>query len=288
MPLFNRKVGDAELAIKRIKAKPVLPGFGLTMGFTVLYLGVLVLLPLSMVLLKSTTLGFSGFIDTISDPRAIAAYKVSFGTAFAAACVNAIFGVLIAWVLTRYTFPGRKLLDSLVDLPFALPTAVAGISLTTLYASEGWVGQFFSFKIAYTPIGIIMALVFIGLPFVIRMVQPVLANIDKEVEEVSTILGASKWKTFRYVIFPEIIPALITGFSLSFARALGEYGSVVFISGNMPFKTEIAPLVIMTKLEQYDYAGATAIASVMLLFTFLILLLINMLQWWSGRKFMNG
>ncbi|KMY46421.1 sulfate ABC transporter permease [Bacillus sp. FJAT-27916] len=258
------------------------------MGFTVLYLGVLVLLPLSMVLLKSTTLGFSGFIDTISDPRAIAAYKVSFGTAFAAACVNAIFGVLIAWVLTRYTFPGRKLLDSLVDLPFALPTAVAGISLTTLYASEGWVGQFFSFKIAYTPIGIIMALVFIGLPFVIRMVQPVLANIDKEVEEVSTILGASKWKTFRYVIFPEIIPALITGFSLSFARALGEYGSVVFISGNMPFKTEIAPLVIMTKLEQYDYAGATAIASVMLLFTFLILLLINMLQWWSGRKFMNG
>ncbi|MGM9930197.1 MULTISPECIES: sulfate ABC transporter permease subunit CysT [Bacillaceae] len=276
------------MAIKRIKAKPVLPGFGLTMGFTVLYLGVLVLLPLSMVLLKSTTLGFSGFIDTISDPRAIAAYKVSFGTAFAAACVNAIFGVLIAWVLTRYTFPGRKLLDSLVDLPFALPTAVAGISLTTLYASEGWVGQFFSFKIAYTPIGIIMALVFIGLPFVIRMVQPVLANIDKEVEEVSTILGASKWKTFRYVIFPEIIPALITGFSLSFARALGEYGSVVFISGNMPFKTEIAPLVIMTKLEQYDYAGATAIASVMLLFTFLILLLINMLQWWSGRKFMNG
>ncbi len=176
----------------------------------------------------------------------------------------------------------------MVDLPFALPTAVAGISLTTLYASEGWVGQFFSFKIAYTPIGIIMALVFIGLPFVIRMVQPVLANIDKEVEEVSTILGASKWKTFRYVIFPEIIPALITGFSLSFARALGEYGSVVFISGNMPFKTEIAPLVIMTKLEQYDYAGATAIASVMLLFTFLILLLINMLQWWSGRKFMNG
>ena len=276
------------MAIKRIKAKPVLPGFGLTMGFTVLYLGVLVLLPLSMVLLKSTTLGFSGFIDTISDPRAIAAYKVSFGTAFAAACVNAIFGVLIAWVLTRYTFPGRKLLDSLVDLPFALPTAVAGISLTTLYASEGWVGQFFSFKIAYTPIGIIMALVFIGLPFVIRMVQPVLANIDKEVEEVSTILGASKWKTFRYVIFPEIIPALITGFSLSFARALGEYGSVVFISGNMPFRTEIAPLVIMTKLEQYDYAGATAIASVMLLFTFLILLLINMLQWWSGRKFMNG
>ena len=276
------------MAIKRIKAKPVLPGFGLTMGFTVLYLGVLVLLPLSMVLLKSTTLGFSGFIDTISDPRAIAAYKVSFGTAFAAACVNAIFGVLIAWVLTRYTFPGRKLLDSLVDLPFALPTAVAGISLTTLYASEGWVGQFFSFKIAYTPIGIIMDLVFIGLPFVIRMVQPVLANIDKEVEEVSTILGASKWKTFRYVIFPEIIPALITGFSLSFARALGEYGSVVFISGNMPFKTEIAPLVIMTKLEQYDYAGATAIASVMLLFTFLILLLINMLQWWSGRKFMNG
>ena len=191
-------------------------------------------------------------------------------------------------MLTRYQFPGRKLLDSLVDLPFALPTAVAGISLTTLYASNGWIGQFFSFKIAYTPIGIVIALVFIGLPFVIRMVQPVLENIEKEVEEVSSILGASRWKTFRYVIFPEITPALITGFSLSFARALGEYGSVVFISGNMPFKTEIAPLVIMTKLEQYDYAGATAIASVMLLFTFLILLLINILQWWSGRKYMNG
>ena len=276
------------MAIKRIKAKPVLPGFGLTMGFTVLYLGILVLLPLSMVLIKSTSLGFSGFIETVTEPRAIAAYKISFGTAFAAACVNACFGVLIAWVLTRYQFPGRKLLDSLVDLPFALPTAVAGISLTTLYASNGWIGQFFSFKIAYTPIGIVIALVFIGLPFVIRMVQPVLENIEKEVEEVSSILGASRWKTFRYVIFPEITPALITGFSLSFARALGEYGSVVFISGNMPFKTEIAPLVIMTKLEQYDYAGATAIASVMLLFTFLILLLINILQWWSGRKYMNG
>ena len=276
------------MAIKRIKAKPVLPGFGLTMGFTVLYLGILVLLPLSMVVFKSASLGFSGFMETITDPRALAAYKISFGTAFAAACVNACFGVLIAWVLSRYQFPGRKLLDSLVDLPFALPTAVAGISLTTLYASNGWIGQFFSFKIAYTPIGIIIALVFIGLPFVIRMVQPVLENIEKEVEEVSSILGASKWKTFRYVIFPEITPALITGFSLSFARALGEYGSVVFISGNMPFKTEIAPLVIMTKLEQYDYAGATAIATVMLLFTFLILLLINILQWWSGRKYMNG
>lgn len=274
--------------IKRMKSRSVLPGFGITMGLTVLYLGVLVLLPLSMVLIKSTSLGLSGFIDTVSDPRVIAAYKVSFGTAFAAACVNAIFGVLIAWVLTRYQFPGRKLLDSLVDLPFALPTAVAGIALTTLYATEGWVGQFFSFKIAYTPIGIMIALVFIGLPFVIRMVQPVLANIEKEVEEVSAILGASKWKTFRYCIFPEITPALITGFSLSFARGLGEYGSVVFISGNMPFKTEIAPLVIMTKLEQYDYAGATAIATVLLLFAFLILLLINMLQWWSGRKFMNG
>lgn len=276
------------MAIKRIKAKPVLPGFGLTMGFTVLYLGILVLLPLSMVVVKSTSLGFSGFLETVTEPRAIAAYKISFGTAFVAACVNACFGVLIAWVLTRYQFPGRKLLDSLVDLPFALPTAVAGISLTTLYASNGWIGQFFSFKIAYTPIGIVIALVFIGLPFVIRMVQPVLENIEKEVEEVSSILGASRWKTFRYVIFPEITPALITGFSLSFARALGEYGSVVFISGNMPFKTEIAPLVIMTKLEQYDYAGATAIASVMLLFTFLILLLINILQWWSGRKYMNG
>lgn len=258
------------------------------MGFTVLYLGILVLLPLSMVFIKSTSLGWAGFVETVTDERALAAYKVSFGTAFAAACINGIFGVLIAWVLTRYRFPGRKLLDSLVDLPFALPTAVAGISLTALYASNGWIGQFFSFKIAYTPIGIIIALIFIGLPFVIRMVQPVLENIEKEVEEASFILGASKWKTFRFIILPEITPALITGFSLSFARALGEYGSVVFISGNMPFKTEIAPLVIMTKLEQYDYAGATAIASVMLIFTFMILLLINILQWWSGRKFING
>ena len=271
-----------------MKTKSVLPGFGITMGFTVLYLGILVLLPLSMVFIKTTSLGWIDFVETVTDDRALAAYKISFGTAFAAACINGIFGVVIAWVLTRYRFPGRKLLDSIVDLPFALPTAVAGISLTALYTTNGWIGQFFSFKIAYTPIGIIIALIFIGLPFVIRMVQPVLENIEKEVEEASSILGASKWKTFRYIILPEIMPAWITGFSLSFARALGEYGSVVFISGNMPFKTEIAPLVIMTKLEQYDYAGATAIAFVMLLLTFMILFVINFIQWWSSRKFMNG
>ncbi len=246
------------------------------------------LLPLSMVFLHASSLGISGFIETVTDERAIASYKISFGTAFAAAVINAIFGVLIAWVLVRYEFPGKKIVDSLVDLPFALPTAVAGIALTTLYAGNGWVGQFFSFKIAFTPLGIMVALIFIGLPFVVRMVQPVLENIGKEVEEVSSLLGATRLQTFRKVILPEIIPAVLTGFALSFSRALGEYGSVVFISGNMPYKTEITPLIIMTKLEQYDYVGATAIAAVMLIITFFILLTINILQWWSGRRFNHG
>lgn len=266
----------------------VLPGFGLTMGFTILYLGVLVLIPLAMIFLNSASLGWGGFWETVTDERAVASYKLSFGTAFAAAIINAVFGVLIAWVLTRYHFPGKRILDSLVDLPFALPTAVAGIVLASLYAESGWIGQFFSFRIAFTPLGIMIALVFIGLPFVVRTVQPVLENIEKEVEEVSSLLGATRLQTFRKVILPELIPAILTGFTLAFARALGEYGSVVFISGNMPFKTEITPLIIMTKLEQYDYVGATAIAAVMLVATFLILLCINLLQWYSSRRFMNS
>nr|WP_075050839.1 sulfate ABC transporter permease subunit CysT [Bacillus testis] len=269
------------------KKKSVLPGFGLTMGFTVLYIGILVLIPLSMVFVHSFSLGWSGFWETVTTDRALASYKLSFGTAFAAAFINGVFGVLIAWVLSRYEFPGKRLMDSLVDLPFALPTAVAGIVLATLYSENGWVGQLFSFKIAFTPLGIMVALIFIGLPFVVRTVQPVLEGIEKEVEEVSSILGATRLQTFRKVILPELMPAVLTGFALSFARSLGEYGSVVFISGNMPFKTEIAPLIIMTKLEQYDYAGATAIAAVMLVATFTILLCINILQWAVSRKFMK-
>lgn len=276
---MKRKIGRKATA---------LPGFSLTMGFTILYLGVLVLIPLAMIFLNSASLGWSGFWETVTDDRAVASYKLSFGTAFAAAVINAFFGILIAWVLTRYHFPGKRILDSLVDLPFALPTAVAGIVLATLYAENGWIGQLFSFRIAFTPLGIMIALVFIGLPFVVRTVQPVLENIEKEVEEVSSLLGATRLQTFRKVILPELIPAILTGFTLSFARALGEYGSVVFISGNMPFKTEITPLIIMTKLEQYDYVGATAIAAVMLVATFIILLCINLLQWYSSRRFMSG
>lgn len=229
-----------------------------------------------------------GFWETISEPRVVASYKLSFGASFAAALINAVFGVLIAWVLVRYHFLGKRIADGLVDLPFALPTAVAGISLTTLYTPNGWIGQFLGFKIAYTPIGIIIALTFIGLPFVVRMVQPVLQNIDEEIEEASASLGASRLQTFIKVIFPQILPAIITGFSLAFARALGEYGSVVFIAGNIPMRTEITPLLIMTKLEQYDYAGATAIAMVMLVISFILLLLINLFQWWMNRKFVHS
>lgn len=233
-------------------------------------------------------MGWSDFIKAVTDPRVVASYKLSFGAAFAAGIINVIFGTIIAWVLVRYDFPGKRFIDGLVDLPFALPTAVAGIALTTLYAPKGWIGQLFTFKIAFTPIGIIIALTFIGLPFVVRMVQPVLQNFNAEIEEASASLGASRMQTFRKVIFPELVPAILTGFSLSFARALGEYGSVVFIAGNMPMKTEITPLIIMTKLEQYDYAGATAIASVMLVVSFFLLLLINIIQWWTNRKFVHS
>lgn len=275
----------ARLASLKIKRNSVLPGFGLSLGFTMFYISLLVILPLSMIFINSLTVEWSEIWETISDPRVVASYKLSFGAAFLAAFINVIFGVLIAWVLVRYPFPGRGIIDGLVDLPFALPTAIAGIALTTLYTENGWVGQFLSFKVAFTPLGITLALTFIGLPFVVRTVQPVLQSLEKEMEEASACLGANRLQTFVKVIFPEILPAALTGFALAFARALGEYGSVVFIAGNMPMKTEITPLLIMTKLEQYDYAGATAIAAVMLIFSFAILLIINLLQWWTNRKF---
>jgi sulfate/thiosulfate transport system permease protein len=275
----------ARLASLKIKKNSVLPGFGLSLGFTMFYISILVILPLSMIFINSVSVEWSEIWETISDPRVVASYKLSFGAAFLAAFINVIFGVLIAWVLVRYQFTGRRIIDGLVDLPFALPTAIAGIALTTLYTENGWVGQFLSFKVAFTPLGITLALTFIGLPFVVRTVQPVLQSLDKEMEEASASLGANRSQTFIKVIFPEILPAALTGFALAFARALGEYGSVVFIAGNMPMKTEITPLLIMTKLEQYDYAGATAIAAVMLIFSFTILLIINVLQWWTNRKF---
>jgi len=270
----------------KLTKKRVLPGFGLSLGFTTLYLSLLVLIPLSMVFIQTSELGWKEFIEIVTSERVLHSYKISFGTAFAAAAINAVFGLLVAWVLVRYQFPGKRLLDALIDLPFALPTAVAGITLTTLYAENGWIGQLLeplNIKVAFTPLGISIALTFIGLPFVVRMVQPVLQNIEKELEEAAESLGASRLQIFRKVIFPAILPALLSGFSLAFAMGLGEYGSVVFIAGNMPMKTEIAPLMIMTKLEQFDYAGATAIAVVMLLFSFLFLIIINIIQTWSRK-----
>lgn len=269
------------------KKNHVLPGFGLTMGYTTLYLSILVLLPLSMILLYTAQMGWKDFWDTVLDPRVVASYKLSFGASLAAGLINAVFGVLLAWVLVRYSFPGKKIIDGLVDLPFALPTAVAGIALTTVYAPNGWIGGLLDFKVAFTPIGVVIALTFIGLPFVVRMVQPVLQNLEKEVEEASSSLGASRFQTFRKIIFPELLPAALSGFTLAFARSLGEYGSVVFIAGNMPMKTEITPLLIMTKLEQYDYTGATAIATVMLVTSFILLFIINIIQWWTNRKFIH-
>lgn len=266
----------------------VLPGFGLTMGLSWLYLGLIVLLPLSGLFLKTFTLTWDQFFETVASPRVLAAYRLSFGAAFLAALVNAVFGLLVAWVLVRYRFPGRGLVDALVDLPFALPTAVAGLTLTTLYAHNGWYGRHLEalgIKVAFTPLGIVVALTFIGLPFVVRTVQPVLEDIDADIEEAAATLGASPWRTFTHVLLPSILPALLSGFTLSFARAIGEYGSVIFISGNMPMKTEIAPLLIVTRLEQYDYAGATAIAGVMLAASFSLLLAANLLQRWTQRRF---
>ncbi|WP_078380053.1 sulfate ABC transporter permease subunit CysT [Sutcliffiella halmapala] len=270
------------------KKHRVLPGFGLTMGYTMLYLSILVLLPLSMIFFYTAKMGWTEFLDTVLDPRVVASYKLSFGASITAAFVNVVFGVLLAWVLVRYQFPGKKIIDGLVDLPFALPTAVAGIALTTVYAPNGWIGSLLGFKVAFTPLGVVIALTFIGLPFVVRMVQPVLQNLEKEVEEASSSLGASRWQNFRKIIFPELLPAALAGFTLAFARSLGEYGSVVFIAGNMPMKTEITPLLILTKLEQYDYTGATAIASVMLAASFVLLLVINFIQWWTNRKFIHA
>jgi sulfate transport system permease protein len=268
------------------KQRSILPGFGPTLGFTLLYLGLLVLIPLSTLFLKTATLTWPRFWSIITDEQVVAAFRLSFGASLLSALINAVFGLLVAWVLVRYRFPGRRLVDGLVDLPFALPTAVAGICLTTVYAPNGWIGKHLEalgVKVAFTPLGVLVALVFVGLPFVVRTVQPVLEDLDVEVEEAAASLGAARWQTLARIILPTVLPAALTGFALAFARALGEYGSVVFISGNMPMKTEIAPLLIMSKLEQYDYAGATAIAVVMLLASFLLLLLINGLQWWSNR-----
>jgi len=259
----------------------------LTLGYTVFYLSLIVLIPLSCLFLKSATLTGAQFLQEVLSPRVLASYRLSFGGAFIGAVINAFFGFLVAWVLVRYNFPGKRLVDALVDLPFALPTAVAGIALTSIYAPNGWFGQYLEplgIKVAFTPLGVVVALTFIGLPFVVRTLQPVLEDLELEVEEAAASLGASRWQTFYHIVLPAVSPALITGFALAFARAIGEYGSVIFIAGNMPMVSEITPLLIITKLEQYDYAGATAIASVMLLISFVLLLAINGLQSWGQRR----
>ncbi len=269
------------------KDRGILPGFGVTMGTTLALLGLIVMVPLSTLFFKSAELGWTGFWEVVTTARVIAALKLTFLTSLAGALINLIFGTLAAWVLVRYSFPGKKLVDGIVDLPFALPTAVAGITLTTLYSPNGWIGQFLyplGIKTAYSPIGIGIALTFIGLPFVVRTIQPILEDLERDMEEAAATLGATRWQTIRHVVFPVLLPSILTGFSLAFARALGEYGSVVFISGNMPLKTEITPLLIMTKLEQFDYTGATAIAVVMLITSFTIILIINVLQWWSRQR----
>ena len=266
--------------------RSVIPGFGLSLGLTLTYLSLIVLLPLSAAFIKTLGMSWDDFWTAVASPRVVAAYRISFLASLAAASVNCVFGLVVAWVLVRYPFPGRRIVDALVDLPFALPTAVAGIALTALYAPNGWIGSLvapYGVKIAFTEIGIFIALTFIGLPFVVRTLQPIIEELEPEFEEASSSLGANRWQTLRRVIFPQLVPALLTGFAMAFARALGEYGSVVFISGNMPMRTEITPLLIITKLEQYDYAGGTAIAVVMLGASFLMLLVINLLQKWSRR-----
>ena len=268
------------------RAFQVLPGFNLTLGYTLFYLCIIVLIPLSAVFLKTSQLGLSQFWDVVTTPRVLASYKLSFGASLLAAAINAVFGLGLAWALVCYSFPDKKLVDALIDLPFALPTAVAGIALTALYAPNGWLGSALEplgIKVAFTPLGVLVSLVFIGLPFVVRTVQPILEDLDTELEEAAASLGARRWQTFRHVTLPILLPALLTGFALAFARAVGEYGSVIFIAGNIPMVSEITPLMIITKLEQYDYAGATAIAVVMLLFSFVLLLAINGLQAWTEK-----
>ena len=265
----------------------VLPGFGPTLGFTLFYLGLLVLIPLGGVFIKTSSLTWPQFWHAVGSPRALASYQLTLGASAVAATINALFGLIVAWVLVRYTFPGRRVVDALVDLPFAMPTAVAGIALTAVYSQNGWIGRYLApagVQVAFTPLGVIVALTFIGLPFVVRTVQPVLQDLEPEIEEAARSLGASHWQTFRRVLLPSLLPAVVTGFTLAFARALGEYGSVIFISGNLPLKTEVTTLLIMTKLEQYDYAGATAIATVMLFVSFALLLGINGLQAWARRR----
>jgi len=273
-----------------LKQPSVLPGFGLTLGFALFYFSLIVLIPLSGLFVKTSTLSWEQFWDIVTNPRAMASYQLTFGASLVGALVNGVFGAIIAWVLVRYRFSGRSLVDALVDLPFALPTAVAGITLTAIYAPNGWIGRYLEplgIKVAFTPLGVLIALTFIGLPFVVRTVQPVLQDLDKEVEEAATTLGANRWQTFRAVIVPELWPALLTGIAMAFARAVGEYGSVIFIAGNMPLKSEITPLLIMTKLEQYDYSGATALGVVMLVVSFVLALAINLLQWWSSTRHMH-
>jgi sulfate transport system permease protein len=270
------------------KRKNALPGFGLSLGFTLLYLSIVVLIPLAALIIRPWELGFDGFVRAVTQPRVLSALKLSFGAAAIAAVVNTFFGLLVAWALTRYRFPGHRLVDALVDLPFALPTSVAGIALCTLYAQNGWIGELLvplNIKVAYTPLGVVVALIFIGLPFVVRTLQPVLADLGGDPEEAAATLGAGRFQAFRRVVLPALAPALITGGALAFARAVGEYGSVIFIAGNLPMKSEIAPLLIIIKLEQFDYAGAAAIGVVMLAASFLILLALNVLQvWTAGRR----
>jgi sulfate/thiosulfate transport system permease protein len=269
------------------RAHRVLPGFGISLGFTLAYLSLIILIPLSAVFIKTAGMEPERFWQVVTSPRVMASYRLSFGMSLLAAAINMVFGLLLAWAIVRYSFPGRKLIDALVDLPFALPTAVAGISLTAIYAPNGWIGQHLAplgIKVAFTPIGVLIALVFIGLPFVVRTVQPILEDFESEFEEAAASLGASRWQTVRRVVLPALVPALLTGFALAFARAVGEYGSVIFIAGNIPMVSEITPLMIITRLEEFDYQGATAIASVMLLVSFVLLLIINSLQGWMSQR----
>ncbi len=266
--------------------KNILPGFGLTFGYTVLYLSIIVLIPLGAIFISTASLSWQGFWAAVTSPRVLASYRLTFGASLVAALVNAVFGLLTAWVLVRYRLPGKRIIDALVDLPFALPTAVAGITLASVYAPTGWIGRFLEplgIRVAYTPLGVVVAMTFIGLPFVVRTVQPVLEELEKDVEEAAACLGADRLQTFTRVIFPALFPSLLTGFALAFARGVGEYGSIIFIAGNMPMVSEITPLLIITKLEQYDYAGATAIAAVMLGASFLVLFTVNVIQWWSRQ-----